>query len=139
MIEEGLNTEYPEIASILDRYTQDNDVVALEQALIHPQYQEYKAQLERLLLNSYGGKPIPVIRAIGYAGGTGEGAGKYVSVSTNPLWGKASGAEIEIGAVNPGNVMFAGNEAEGELIIRRGSKGEQQEGGHRAGPSAMAT
>ena len=120
MIEGGLNTEHPDIASQIERYTLNNDAKGITDAIKHEGYDAYHADLQRLLIRSYGGKPIPVARIEGYSGGTGKGTGSYVSVSTNPFWGKSAGkGQLKLYEIKPSDVVLAGNESEGELIVRR--------------------
>jgi thioredoxin reductase len=122
-IEGGLHTEYPEIGRHMDRYIMDNDPRGIQDALRDPRYGEYHQDLTRLLRRAYGDE-IPVARVEGYAGGEpveGRGA-NYVSVSTNPDWGSASGKRglpVWRGTVRPEDVALAGHEAEGELIVKR--------------------
>lgn len=123
LIEEGLNTEHPDVAAHIDRYVQDNDVSGIFDALKDQGYEAYQADLQRLLRRFYGDS-IPVARVSGYAsGGTGKSGGlAYVSVSTNPHWGDASearGLPVWRGTVKPEDVILAGHEAEGELIVKK--------------------
>lgn len=118
-IEEGLHTEYPDVAEKIDRYVMDNDVSGITDAINHPRFPEYQQDLQRLIKRSYGDQPFMVQRIEGYSGGTGEGAGDYVSVSTNPFWGQGSGKPLKTYYIKPEDVVLAGHEQEGELIVKR--------------------
>lgn len=123
LIEEGLHTEHPDVAAKIDRYVMNNDASGIFDALKDPGYEAYLADLHRLLRRFYGDE-IPVSRVSGYAtGGTGKSGGlAYVSVSTNPRWGEASGLkgmDVWRGTVKPEDVVLAGHEGEGELIVKK--------------------
>ena len=112
-IEEGLNIEHPTVAEAVDRYILDNSAEGIAAALADPDYPVYYNDLQRLLHRVYGEGPIPVARKEGYAGGSGEGVGELVSVSYLPTW------QGERYYVEPKDVVLAGHEAEGELIVKR--------------------
>jgi hypothetical protein len=123
MIEEGLNMEHPDVAAKVDRYVMNNDATGIFDALKDPGYEVYRDDLHRLLRSVYGDE-IPIARIAAYgSGGTGRSGGlAYVSVSTTPGWGKAAakqGYDIWRGTVKPEDVILAGHEGEGELIVKK--------------------
>ena len=119
LIDDGVNEEYPTLIQTLEKYTIGNDPSGLLQALNDANYEAYQKDLHRALKLLYPSGKIPVRRIIGYAGGSGEGVGPFVSVSTNPNWGQHK--EVETAVIDISDVLAAGNTAEGELIIRRTS------------------
>jgi hypothetical protein len=113
-IEEGLHQEYPNIGEAVDKYSSNNDATGIGEALADESYDDYYSALQSLL-KRYLGDNIIVSRKEGYAGGSGEGVEQYASVSTLPTWrGKKYIIPRE-------DVVLAGNEAEGELIVKRDS------------------
>ena len=114
-VEDGLNTEYPNVGSAMFRYTQNGDVKGIDEAVADIEYPAYLKALHNLLKEMFPSGVIPVRHRKEYAGfeDTGEG---LMSVSINPNWGGKSAQTFNI-AIN--DVVAAGNGAEGELIIRR--------------------
>jgi hypothetical protein len=113
-IEEGLHQEYPNIGEAVNKYSSNNDATGIGEALADESYEDYYSALQSLL-KSYLGDNIIVSRKEGYAGGSGEGVEQFASVSTLPTWrGKKYIIPRE-------DVILAGNEAEGELIVKRDS------------------
>ena len=110
-IEEGLNIMYPTVSDSMEKYIFDNDPKGIAEALEDPAYPEYYADLQ-LLLHRVFGETITVARKPGY-GGDGRGVGEYVSVSVLSTW---SGNRYTI---DPKQVVLAGHEAEGELVVKR--------------------
>ena len=112
-VEDGLNTEHPDIAAHIEKYVYDNKGAAIYAALREDDYASYSADLQRLLKSVYGDRLIAVTRKEGYAGGKGTGVGPYLSVSTSPSW---KGTRYYISRED---VVLAGHEAEGELVVKR--------------------
>ena len=112
LVEEGLNSEHKNIGEALDKYIMDNDKNGIFEAINDPDYGAYYNNLQLLLKASFG-DVIEVRRKEGYSGGTGEGVGEYVSVSWFPTW------HGERYWINRADVVLAGHEGEGELIVKR--------------------
>jgi DNA topoisomerase-1 len=112
-VEDGLNVEHPDVAAELERYTINNDRRGIADALAQDDYPAYSDHLQLLLKSVYGDEPIAVIRKEGYTGTRGSKAAvEYKSVTTNPSW---SGTKFFISRQD---VVLAGNESEGELIVK---------------------
>jgi hypothetical protein len=117
-VEDGLNTEYEEIAKQLFQYWHNNKKSGLFNALKNEDYEAYLQQLGFILKKEYPSRKIKVRRYVGYAGGSGEGVGDYVSVSTNPHWGDKK-QNVKEYVINIKDVVAVGHVGEGELIVKK--------------------
>jgi hypothetical protein len=128
LIDNGLNTEYPEIAANIERYTYDLDLAGLDEALSNINYGAYKADLDRILLKLYPSGKIPVKRIENYLGNhfsvRKPKSLKYTSVSIDPHWGLSmsqQGKKVTEKVIDLSDVVAAGHTAEGELIVKNWS------------------
>lgn len=121
-VERGLNSEYPEVSAALDKYVYDQKSQGVTEALNSSEYGPYIDQVHKTL-NAVYPEGITVRRITGYAGGSGEGVGDYVSVSLNKNWG--AGKDVTTHIVNPKDVVAIGHTPEGELIVKRSALAEQ--------------
>ena len=101
MGEEGARLEYERINDLLFKYEDKNNRAALEMAFADPDYTQYKDVLDANLLRMYPDGKIPLERITNYAEVMNQGAKKKIQKTV---------FDIE-------DIVFAGNDAERELIV----------------------
>ena len=101
MGEEGARLEYERINDLLFKYEDKNNRAALEMAFADPDYTQYKDVLDANLLRMYPDGKIPLERITNYAEVMNQGAKK----------------KIQKTVFNIEDIVFAGNDAERELIV----------------------
>ena len=101
MGEKGARLEYERINNLLFKYEDKNNREALEKAFADPDYTQYKDVLDANLLKMYPNGKIPLERITNYAEVMNQGAKKKIQKTV---------FDIE-------DIVFAGNDAERELIV----------------------
>lgn len=103
MGDQGALLEFPEIGENLSKYIYDIDFNSLNKALSSDEYLDYADVLRANLDKTFSGDKIPVSRTENYS---------------DPKAGVEGKREKRFFEVDKDDVLFAGYEAEGELIVR---------------------